>query len=42
MKRNLMVAILALLGLALTACNTVQGVGKDIQAGGKAVEKAAR
>ncbi len=42
MKRNLMVAFLALLGFALTACNTVQGVGKDIQAGGKAVEKAAR
>ncbi|MCZ7654413.1 MAG: entericidin A/B family lipoprotein [Rhodocyclaceae bacterium] len=28
--------------LALTACNTVQGVGKDIQAGGKAVEKVAK
>ncbi|MCC6879538.1 MAG: entericidin A/B family lipoprotein, partial [Rhodocyclaceae bacterium] len=24
------------------ACNTVQGVGKDIQAGGKAVEKVAK
>lgn len=42
MKRNLMVAFLALLGLVLTACNTVQGVGKDIQAGGRAVEKAAK
>ncbi len=28
--------------LALTGCNTVQGVGKDIQAGGKAVEKVAK
>jgi predicted small secreted protein len=28
--------------LALSACNTVQGVGKDIQAGGKAVEKVAK
>ena len=27
---------------ALSACNTVQGVGKDIQAGGKAVEKVAK
>lgn len=26
----------------LTGCNTVQGVGKDIQKGGEAVEKAAR
>lgn len=42
MKRNPLVAFLALLGFALAACNTVQGVGKDIQAGGKAVEKAAR
>lgn len=35
-----LLALLAALGLA--ACNTVQGVGKDIQAGGKAVEKAAK
>lgn len=27
---------------ALAGCNTVQGVGKDIQAGGKAVEKVAK
>lgn len=41
MKRlNLVLALIAL--QALSACNTVQGVGKDIQAGGKAVEKAAR
>ncbi|MDR2014197.1 MAG: entericidin A/B family lipoprotein [Azoarcus sp.] len=26
----------------LSACNTVQGVGKDIQAGGKAIEKSAK
>lgn len=42
MKRNRMLAFVVLLGFALAACNTVQGVGKDIQAGGKAVEKAAR
>lgn len=41
MKRlNMVLALVAL--LAASACNTVQGVGKDIQAGGKAVEKAAR
>lgn len=41
MKRlNLLIALIAT--LALSACNTVQGVGKDIQAGGKAVEKAAK
>lgn len=41
MKRlNLILTLTAM--LALTACNTVQGVGKDIQAGGKAVEKVAK
>lgn len=28
--------------LTLAACHTVEGIGKDIQAGGKAVEKAAK
>ncbi|MCX8016843.1 MAG: entericidin A/B family lipoprotein [Rhodocyclaceae bacterium] len=27
---------------ALTACNTVQGIGKDIKKGGEALEKAAK
>ena len=41
MKRlNLILACMVLLVSA--ACNTVQCVGKDIQAGGKAVEKAAK
>jgi entericidin B len=41
MKRlNLLLAFIGI--LSLTACNTVQGVGKDIQAGGKAVEKVAK
>ncbi len=41
MKRlKLMLPFIAI--LTLTGCNTVQGVGKDIQAGGKAVEKSAR
>ncbi|GIK26309.1 MAG: hypothetical protein BroJett006_25550 [Betaproteobacteria bacterium] len=41
MKRlNVLLAFIAMLTLA--ACNTVQGVGKDIQAGGKAVEKVAK
>jgi entericidin B len=41
MKRlNLLLAFIGI--LSITACNTVQGVGKDIQAGGKAVEKVAK
>ncbi|MCX8085975.1 MAG: entericidin A/B family lipoprotein [Rhodocyclaceae bacterium] len=27
---------------ALAACNTVQGIGKDIKKGGEALEKAAK
>jgi predicted small secreted protein len=37
-------ALLALAGivLAIAGCNTVEGVGKDIKAGGAAIEKAAK
>ena len=28
--------------LAVAACNTMEGVGKDIKKGGKAIEKAAK
>ena len=36
-------AALALAGFALglAACNTVEGVGKDVKAGGQAIESAA-
>jgi len=36
MRTFLFIAIAA---LGLAACNTVEGVGQDIQAGGKAIEK---
>lgn len=29
--------VLALAGLALTACNTVEGVGKDVKSAGETV-----
>lgn len=35
------VAIL-LATLALAGCNTLEGIGKDVQKGGKAIEKAAK
>ncbi|PAT39616.1 hypothetical protein CK623_09495 [Vandammella animalimorsus] len=28
--------------LALAGCNTVQGVGQDVQQGGRAIERAAK
>ncbi|MDO4705683.1 entericidin A/B family lipoprotein [Allofranklinella schreckenbergeri] len=31
----------SLLALAVTGCNTVQGVGQDVQKGGAAIERAA-
>ena len=39
MFRVLVVFVLALL---LSACNTVQGIGKDVKKGGEAIEKSAR
>lgn len=42
MKKNILVfltATVALLGLA--ACNTMEGMGKDIEAGGEAIEESA-
>jgi predicted small secreted protein len=34
----LAIAILAGLSVAMTGCNTVEGAGKDIQQGGKAIK----
>jgi entericidin B len=34
--------MLSCLVLALTACNTVSGIGQDIKKGGEAIEKAAK
>ncbi|MFY8094094.1 MAG: entericidin A/B family lipoprotein [Niveispirillum sp.] len=42
MKRALILATLALPSLSLSACNTVEGVGKDIKSAGKAIEKSAQ
>ena len=38
MKRILLVLSI----LSLAACNTMQGVGKDVKKGGEAIEKAAK
>ncbi len=47
MKKVILKKLCALLAIvavssSLTACNTVQGVGRDIQRGGQALEKVAR
>ena len=40
-KKTLFV-IMSLLSLALTACNTVEGAGRDVQAAGRGVSQEAR
>ncbi len=40
--KKLTAIILAVAAFASTACNTVQGMGKDIEKGGQAIERAAK
>lgn len=40
MKKTLMAITLSLLALGLTACNTIQGVGRDITRTGEVLEDA--
>jgi entericidin B len=42
MVKKLMFCLAALAALSLTACNTVQGAGKDIERGGEHVQDAAK
>ena len=41
MNRIEMFVFAVLAALSLSACHTVEGVGKDIKKGGEAIEKAA-
>lgn len=43
MLKKSVLALAALLVLcALTACNTTRGLGEDVEAGGKAIQKSVR
>ncbi|KDE38868.1 MAG: entericidin A/B family lipoprotein [Nitrincola lacisaponensis] len=42
MKKISMLFLLLLSTMVLAGCNTVQGVGKDVQRGGAALEEAAK
>lgn len=42
MKKSITALLLALGMLSLAACNTMEGVGKDVKATGSAVENAAQ
>ncbi|CAH0349513.1 hypothetical protein BH11PSE5_BH11PSE5_08980 [soil metagenome] len=41
MSKKIIAAMLLSSALVLSACNTVEGAGKDVQSAGQAVEKAA-
>ena len=38
--KKLMLAVLLLLPLGLSACNTIQGAGEDLKQGGQALDRA--
>ena len=40
--RFLLITIASAFALNLAACNTVQGMGKDIERGGEKIQKAAK
>ena len=42
LKKSLLVSLAAAFALNLAACNTVQGMGKDIERGGEKIQKAAK
>ncbi|MBN8450462.1 MAG: entericidin A/B family lipoprotein [Candidatus Accumulibacter necessarius] len=42
MNRLALIVMAIAMAASLTACNTVQGIGKDIEKGGQAIGKAAR
>jgi predicted small secreted protein len=41
MSKKIIAAVLLSSAFVLSACNTVEGAGKDVQSAGKAVENAA-
>ena len=42
MKKIVFIIVAIVSGILLSACNTVQGAGKDISKGGQAIENAAK
>lgn len=39
--KTLLMACISLAAVSLSACNTIEGAGEDIQSGGKAIERSA-
>ena len=42
MRHRIIAIIMAVAGVASAACNTVAGLGKDIEKGGEAIQRAVK
>ena len=42
MKKVTWIVLAALCAVSFSACNTVQGIGKDIEKGGEAIQRATK
>jgi predicted small secreted protein len=42
MKRSLSGLLIALLVLSVMGCNTIHGVGKDVESAGRAIQKSSQ
>ena len=42
MKKLALMAAALVVGVVSSACNTLQGVGRDIEAGGEAIQRAVK
>lgn len=42
LKRVIALLVAALVTVSVTGCNTVAGIGKDIEKGGEAIQKSTR
>jgi entericidin B len=42
MKKLIWVMLAVISAVSFSACNTVQGIGKDIERGGEAIQKATK
>jgi len=42
MQKIILLVLLALMPVALSACNTMEGVGQDMSKGGQAISRAAK
>ncbi len=42
MKKLVSLLMVVIAGATITACNTVEGIGKDVKSGGSAIERAGK